>query len=336
MDKLELYEVIAGIDGEIVDSALEAERTQKRKRAVKRTRITTVALIASAFLVVAAAATAIYVNAKNAKNRLIINQDNMKKTNENETAVPDSGQYSRWGDVAISADKAKTIATGMTYSEVVSLMGPTITEGMTYGEVVSLMGPTTRYRSISSRVSLSPFSNLIYPCHYSYLLDDNGLMVLELRINNYSYDEFVSELGGWKYFSENKDRKPADCFTVSSISVLYGDEATAYLTGANRVESDTFVMSRPETWYAHAQEGGLPDERCESINAGMTFEQIVELIGRPQRNIGYRTTVAEWDLKSGKVLRVVLEPDIPEGGDYYSRLYCDWLAVSVAIAEAFE
>ncbi|MBP5665434.1 MAG: hypothetical protein J6X87_04075, partial [Clostridia bacterium] len=67
MDKLELYEVIAGIDGEIVDSALEAERAQKRKRAVKRTRITTVALIASAFLVVAAAATAIYVNAKNRK-----------------------------------------------------------------------------------------------------------------------------------------------------------------------------------------------------------------------------------------------------------------------------
>ena len=122
MDKLELYEVIAGIDGEIVDSALEAERTQKRKRAVKRTRITTVALIASAFLVVAAAATAIYVNAKNAKNRLIINQDNMKKTNENETAVPDSGQYSRWGDVAISADKAKTIATGLIRSP----MPPTI------------------------------------------------------------------------------------------------------------------------------------------------------------------------------------------------------------------
>ncbi len=67
MDKLELYEVIAGIDGEIVDSALEAERTQKRKRAVKKTRMMTVALIASAFLVAAAAATAIYVNAKNAK-----------------------------------------------------------------------------------------------------------------------------------------------------------------------------------------------------------------------------------------------------------------------------
>lgn len=72
MNKLDLYEVIAGIDDGIVDRAMETEKTLKRRRSVVRTRVITVSIVASAFLVAAGAVAAVLINAKNRPGNQVI------------------------------------------------------------------------------------------------------------------------------------------------------------------------------------------------------------------------------------------------------------------------
>ena len=40
----------------------------------------------------------------------------------------------------------------------------------------------------------------------------------------------------------------------------------------------------------------------------MTFTEAVALLGRPQRDIGSGSMLAEWDMQSGKVLTVCFRP----------------------------
>lgn len=58
------------------------------------------------------------------------------------------------------------------------------------------------------------------------------------------------------------------------------------------------------TWYEEARNGGISDEMAEQITVGMTFSEVVDIIGKPQRDTGSGVWIMEWDMKSGKVLAV--------------------------------
>ncbi len=210
------------------------------------------------------------------------------KANESET---EKAGCSRWGNIAVSAEKAKTISIGMKFSD-----------------VYSLMGLTNRYRSISSLSalsSLSPFADMVYPCHYSYLLDDDGLMVLELKINNYSYEQFVSELGGWKFFSD--DRKPKDYFSVSSISVLYGDEATAYMTGGAGTTDVNTSVPDPDDGVSAEDIYFSPHDNCtdiSKISAGMTDTEVRSILPIDSYADGLSAGLYVNDRETGHVFNV--------------------------------
>ena len=72
MDKLDLYKVIAGIDDETVDRAIETEEKLKRRKSILKKRIITVSFLAATFLIIAGAVAAIFLNAGNRPDNQIV------------------------------------------------------------------------------------------------------------------------------------------------------------------------------------------------------------------------------------------------------------------------
>lgn len=69
-----------------------------------------------------------------------------------------------------------------------------------------------------------------------------------------------------------------------------------------------FDKNNPATWLCAAQNGGIGEDQAEKLEVGMTFTEVVALLGRPQRDIGSGSVLAEWDMQSGKVLTVCFRP----------------------------
>lgn len=69
-----------------------------------------------------------------------------------------------------------------------------------------------------------------------------------------------------------------------------------------------FDKNNPATWLCAAQNGGIGEDQAEKLEVGMTFTEVVALLGRPQRDVGSGSTLAEWDMQSGKVLTVCFRP----------------------------
>ena len=58
------------------------------------------------------------------------------------------------------------------------------------------------------------------------------------------------------------------------------------------------------TWFEPVRNGGVDDTLVEQIKVGMTFIEIVDILGKPQRDIGSGVWQMEWELKSGDYLVV--------------------------------
>ncbi len=59
-----------------------------------------------------------------------------------------------------------------------------------------------------------------------------------------------------------------------------------------------------DTWFSSEINKNLTEEDAKEIKQGMRLDETVNLIGRPQRDVGSGTHVLEWDLKSGKVIHI--------------------------------
>lgn len=73
-----------------------------------------------------------------------------------------------------------------------------------------------------------------------------------------------------------------------------------------------FDKDNPETWFAEAIDGGIDNQAAQKVQVGMTLEETVNLIGKPQRDTGSGAVILEWDIKSGDVLRVCFNPVVNE------------------------
>ena len=54
-----------------------------------------------------------------------------------------------------------------------------------------------------------------------------------------------------------------------------------------------FDKNNPATWFCAAQNGGIGEDQAEKLEVGMTFTEAVALLGRPQRDIGSGSMLAE-------------------------------------------
>ena len=94
-----------------------------------------------------------------------------------------------------------------------------------------------------------------------------------------------------------KSKKTIIVFTVMIVIL-------ASVMGINCCATGVFDKNDHNTWYEDAKNGGIDDDMTEKIKVGMTFGEVVEIIGKPQRDTGSGAWQMEWDMKSGKVFVV--------------------------------
>ena len=72
----------------------------------------------------------------------------------------------------------------------------------------------------------------------------------------------------------------------------------------NPADKGAFDKNNPETWFDDRKNGGVSYEDAKMIKTGMTFEEIVGILGKPQRDVGSGVVAMEWDISTGEILYV--------------------------------
>lgn len=69
------------------------------------------------------------------------------------------------------------------------------------------------------------------------------------------------------------------------------------------------------TWFSDSPEGGADAEAARGIVTGMSFQEIVDILGKPQREVGKDMWIMQWELSDGRLLNVsfgMADPNVAE------------------------
>ncbi len=73
-------------------------------------------------------------------------------------------------------------------------------------------------------------------------------------------------------------------------------------------DTGDFDLNRHETWFDESGKNIVSMSDAEKIKEGMTFEQVVSIIGQPLRDVGSGAVVLVWNTESGKQLSITFNP----------------------------
>ena len=160
--------------------------------------------------------------------------------------------YAEWGNQTVRLTDIKQISVGMTFDEVVSVLGEPV-------------------RTIDSNTLIKEWK-----------VEQNHQLTIEFR------------------------PKPE--------TVDYGDlnVYTMMVESPHGVVYSTFPFDKRDrkTWFDCFGDRVIEDEDVEKIREGMSFEEIVSIIGKPTKDIGSGAFVMEWDMESNKTLTITFNPAI--------------------------
>ncbi len=90
---------------------------------------------------------------------------------------------------------------------------------------------------------------------------------------------------------------------------------------------------QPDTWFEW-KKNNLPTlAQCKQIQPGMSLNDVILKIGRPQRDIGYGAWVLQFDVKDGGALTITFTIG-GDGETLYDRLHAVWLGFDRPIPTA--
>jgi hypothetical protein len=98
-------------------------------------------------------------------------------------------------------------------------------------------------------------------------------------------------------------RKTLVVAVIISVSVIALAAIGIYFVTSNS-DIDNLDINDPTTWYEPTRYGGIDEDLAERISVGMTFYEIADILGKPQRDVGSGVVIMEWEMRSGKVLNV--------------------------------
>lgn len=104
--------------------------------------------------------------------------------------------------------------------------------------------------------------------------------------------------GNGAYFFVGKDK--TDVFVNYVKENCYSEKED----GVINHDTGAFDKNNPETWIDDENNDKVGYEDAKKIKTGMTFEEIVEILGKPQRDVGSGVVAMEWDISTGEVLYV--------------------------------
>ena len=81
-------------------------------------------------------------------------------------------------------------------------------------------------------------------------------------------------------------------------------------------EVEVLDKEDPTTWL-DPDKASLPTrEQCEQIAVGMSFDEVVRRIGRPQRDVGSGAILYQFDVEGGAILQMRLDSDVQQENKY--------------------
>ena len=97
-----------------------------------------------------------------------------------------------------------------------------------------------------------------------------------------------------------------------------------------------FDKYNPDTWFETTSTGGISDRKAEKVTVGMTLEEVVDILGKPQRDTGSGTVIMEWDMRSGKILVVCFNSDPNDHYDPNTQQTGEWISYHIEIRDKTE
>ena len=98
---------------------------------------------------------------------------------------------------------------------------------------------------------------------------------------------------------------------------------TVVLAAVSCSSANDFDKNDVDTWFDGTGGSKISVNETEKIEEGMTFTEVVGLIGKPKRDVGSGVLIAEWDLRSGGAFDVSFRPvntyvdDVDDIGDVW-------------------
>lgn len=87
------------------------------------------------------------------------------------------------------------------------------------------------------------------------------------------------------------------CTVVCAVSCLFG-------CGPKNSQNTEFDPNDTGTWFDETSGAQIDILDVEKLKTGMTFDETVDLLGKPKRDIGSGVVIMEWDMVSGAHLNV--------------------------------
>lgn len=72
----------------------------------------------------------------------------------------------------------------------------------------------------------------------------------------------------------------------------------------------------PVTWLDPEKTSLPTKEQCEQITVGMSLDEVVALIGRPQRDVGSGAILYQFDVEGGAILQIRFDSDVEQENKY--------------------
>ncbi len=72
----------------------------------------------------------------------------------------------------------------------------------------------------------------------------------------------------------------------------------------------------PSTWVDPDKTSLPTKEQCEQITVGMSLDEVVALIGRPQRDVGSGAILYQFDVEGGAILQIRFDSDVEQENKY--------------------
>lgn len=91
---------------------------------------------------------------------------------------------------------------------------------------------------------------------------------------------------------------------LCAVIAFAGVTAAVWRTFQDDHGPAAFDKNNPETWFGETRNGGIKLEDAQRMEAGISFEEAVGMLGKPQRDVGSGAFLMEWDIASGGTLVV--------------------------------
>ncbi|MBQ7172112.1 MAG: hypothetical protein IJR89_07540 [Clostridia bacterium] len=107
---------------------------------------------------------------------------------------------------------------------------------------------------------------------------------------------------------------------VAALLFVFFGFGVAYAVGL-------FDKNNHETWYDNSNNKKITTSDLEKIKEGMSFEEVVSIIGKPTKDIGSGAFVMEWNMESNRTLTITFNPAID------SKSEGDLIAYLISVSE---